>query len=92
MLRLAHEWGLIPSAPTVHELPGGKGRERVISFKEEVRYLAKASQTVKDAALLAVDTGMRPNSELFPLEWADVHLESTQESATGLSARSTRQD
>ena len=69
MMRLAHEWGLTPHVPTIHELPGGKGRERVISFAEEVRYLSKASQTVKDAAMLAVDTGMRPNSELFPLQW-----------------------
>lgn len=50
MLRLAHEWGLIPQAPTIHELPGGKGRERVISFAEELLYLSKASQTVRDAA------------------------------------------
>jgi integrase len=69
--------------PTIHELPGGKGRERVISFAEEVRYFSKASQTVKDAAMLAVDTGMRPNSELFPLEWGDVHLECTQDAPQG---------
>jgi integrase len=83
MMRLAHEWGLTPHVPTIHELPGGKGRERVISFAEEVRYLSKASQTVKDAAMLAVDTGMRPNSELFPLQWCDVHLECTQEAPQG---------
>lgn len=83
MLRLAHEWGLIPQAPTIHELPGGKGRERVISFAEELVYLSKASQTVRDAAMLAVDTGIRPNSELFPLEWSNVHLESTQDAPQG---------
>ena len=33
--------------------------------------------------MLAVDSGMRPNSELFPLEWLDVHLESTQEAPHG---------
>ena len=60
MMRLAHEWGLTPQVPTIHELPGGKGRERVIGFAEEVRYFSKASQTVKNAAMLAVDTGMRP--------------------------------
>jgi len=83
MLRLAHEWGLIPLSPTIHELPGGKSRERVISFAEELRYLAKASQTVRDAATLAVDTGMRPNSELFPLEWSNVHLQRTQDAPQG---------
>jgi integrase len=83
MLRLAHEWGLTPQIPIVHELPGGKGRERVISFAEEVMYLSKASRTVSDAATLAVDTGMRPNSELFPLEWSNVHLECTAEAPYG---------
>jgi integrase len=83
MLHLAHEWGLIAQSPTIHELPGGNGRERVISFAEELLYLAKASQTVRDAAMLAVDTGMRPNSELFPLEWSDVHLEPTQDAPLG---------
>lgn len=83
MLRLAHEWGLIPQAPTVHELPGGKSRDRVVSFAEELRYLAQASQTVRDAAMLAVDTGMRPDSESFPLEWSNVHLESTQDAPQG---------
>jgi integrase len=83
MLRLAYEWGLISQAPAIHELPGGKGRERVISFAEELIYLSKASATVRDAALLAVDTGMRPNSELFPLEWSDVHLDCTQDALLG---------
>ena len=83
MLRVAHEWGLIPQAPIIHELPGGKGRERVITFPEELRYLAEASETVRDAAMLAVDTGMRPNSELFPLEWSDIHLDCTQDAPQG---------
>jgi integrase len=83
MMRLAHEWGFISQTPTVHELPGSKGREHVVSFAEELQYLSKASQTVKDAAMLAVDTGMRPNSELFLLEWAHVHLNSTQEALHG---------
>lgn len=74
MVRLAHEWGLTPQTPTVHELPGGQGRERVISFADELRYLSAACQTLKDVAILAADTGMRPNSELFPLEWCNVHL------------------
>ena len=83
MVRLAHEWGFITVTPAVHELPGAKGRERVISFAEELLYMAKASRTVKDAAMLAVDTGMRPNSELFPLEWANVHTKPSQEAPYG---------
>jgi integrase len=83
MVRLAHEWGFITITPAVHELPGAKGRERVISFAEELLYMAKASRTVKDAAMLAVDTGMRPNSELFPLEWASVNTKPSQDAPYG---------
>jgi Phage integrase SAM-like domain len=35
MLNLAQEWGLLSQPPNIHELPGGKGRDRVISFAEE---------------------------------------------------------
>lgn len=83
IVRLAHEWGFITNTPAVHELPGAKGRERVISFAEELQYIAKASRTVKDVAMLAVDSGMRPNSELFPLEWANVHTETSQDAPHG---------
>jgi integrase len=83
MLNLAHEWGLLSQTPTIHELPGGKGRDRVISFAEEAQYLAAASRTVRDAAIMASDTGLRPNSELFPLEWSNVQLESTQDAPQG---------
>lgn len=74
MLHLAVEWGKLDRAPAIHELPQPQGRERVLSFTEEALYLAKASENLRDAAILAVDTGMRPNSELFPLQWADVDL------------------
>jgi hypothetical protein len=74
MLNLAQEWGLMSQTPNIHELPGGKGRDRVISFAEEALYLAAASRTVCEAAIMAADTGLRPNSELFPLEWSNVQL------------------
>jgi integrase len=80
---VAHEWGLIPQAPTIHELPGGKGRDRVISFAEEAKYLSVASRTLRDAATLAADTGLRPNSELFPLLWSNVHLDKTHDAPQG---------
>jgi integrase len=83
MLNLAQEWGLISQTPSIHELPGGKGRDRVISFAEEAQYLATASETVRDAAMLAVDTGLRPNSELFVMEWSNVHLEGSQDAPLG---------
>ena len=74
LFKLAVEWGRLDKAPAIHELPQSKGRDRVVSFAEEALYLAKASDNLRDAAILAVDTGLRPNSELFPLRWADVDL------------------
>ena len=83
MLNLAREWGLISQTPNIHELPGGKGRDRVLSFPEEARYLAAASRTVHDAAIIAADTGLRPNSEVFPLQWSNIQLESTPDAPQG---------
>lgn len=83
MLNLALEWGLISQTPNIHELPGGKGRDRVISFAEEKLYLVAASRALRDVAIVAADTGLRPNSEIFPLEWSNVHLESTPEAPQG---------
>ena len=74
VLKIAVEWGRLSHAPTIHELPQPRGRDRVLSFREEALYLAKASENLRDATILAVDTGMRPNSELFPLLWVDVDL------------------
>jgi len=84
VLHLAADWGKLPHAPAVHELPQPKGRERVVSTKEEALYLAKASGNLRDATILAVDTGVRPNSELFPLKWADADLTSRSESPHGV--------
>jgi integrase len=76
VLKVAVDWGRLNHAPAIHELPQPKGRNRVLSFTEEALYLAKGSANLRDATILAVDTGMRPNSELFPLKWADVDLTS----------------
>ncbi len=84
ILKIAVEWGRITHAPAVHELPQPKGRDRVLSFREEALYLAKASDNLRDATILAVDTGMRPNSELFPLLWADVDLTARTECPNGV--------
>ncbi len=92
ILHLAVEWGKLDRVPAIHELPQAKGRDRVLSFAEEAKYLAKASENLRDAAILAVDTGMRPNSELFPLRWADVDLAERTECPHGVDPRSPRQD
>ena len=84
VLKIAVEWGKLPHASAVHELPQPKGRDRVLSFKEEALYLAKGSENLRDATILAVDSGMRPNSELFPLLWANVDLTAHPECPHGV--------
>lgn len=84
VLHVAVEWGKLDRVPAIHELPQPQGRDRVVSFAEEALYLAKASENLRDAAILAVDTGMRPNSELFPLKWADVDLTARAECPHGV--------
>jgi integrase len=44
---------------------------RTISLEEEIAYLAKASQPLKDIARIILDTGMRPD-EVFRIEFASV--------------------
>jgi integrase len=84
ILNVAMEWGRIHHAPVIHELPQPKGRERVLNFEEEPLYLAKASNNLRDATIVAVDTGLRPNSELFPLKWTDIDLTTCPESPNGV--------
>lgn len=68
LLRLAVEWGAIPSAPKVKLLRGERHRERVITPAEEARYLAAASEPLASIAGVLVDSGMRPE-ECFRLRW-----------------------
>lgn len=74
LFSLAEEWGIIAKAPKIHELPGQQGRERVVTDQEEPVYLRAASATLRDAAILAADTGLCPQSELFLLEWPHIRL------------------
>jgi integrase len=84
ILHLAHGWGMIKTRPSViHELPGGQGRTHVVGFVDEAKYLHVASPTLRDLAALAVDTGLRPNSELFPLEWKNVRLIQSDDTPQG---------
>jgi integrase len=72
ILRFAQEKNVIRKAPTIHELDGERCRSRILSHAEEAAYLRAASPKLRAVAVLAVDTGLRPNSELFPLRWEDV--------------------
>jgi integrase len=49
------------------------GRERVLTFTEELSYLAKATQPLRDVATLIVETGLRPG-EACAVRREDVHL------------------
>jgi integrase len=49
------------------------GRERVLTFTEELNYLAKATQPLRDVATLIVETGLRPG-EACRVRREDVHL------------------
>lgn len=71
-------------APNVHEFSQPNSRDRVLSLKEEALYSGKGSANLRGATILAVDTGMRPNSELFPLKWADVDLMARPEGLHGV--------
>jgi integrase len=86
IVNLAVEWKKLDraKAPIIHELPQGEGRDRVVTFKEEQLYLAKATENLRDATVVACDTGMRPNSELFVLCWPNVELTPCPETPHGV--------
>jgi integrase len=71
ILRFAEEKRLITRAPAIHLLPY-QGRDRVLSPQDEIGYLGKASGDLADAAIIAIETGLRPDSELFVLRWENV--------------------
>jgi integrase len=68
VLRVAVEWGVIPSLPKVRLLRGERHRERVITPIEEVKYLAAAPEPLASIATVLVDSGLRPE-ECFRLRW-----------------------
>jgi integrase len=71
VLRLAVEWGVLDSNPTIELLAGERRRERVITPEEESRYLAVASPILADLAPVLADTGLRPD-ECHRLRWEEV--------------------
>ncbi|HKM86653.1 MAG TPA: site-specific integrase [Terriglobales bacterium] len=72
VLRLAVEWKVIETAPQVTFLSGERRRERVITPKEEVRYLAACQPLLHDVSLILFDTGMRPE-ECHRLRWEHIN-------------------
>jgi integrase len=72
VLRLAVEWGVLEACPKVKFLAGERHRERVISAKEEMVYLAAASPLLRDVSVVLFDTGMRPE-ECHCLRWENIN-------------------
>jgi len=64
-------YGLANPTRRVAFLNEGPGRMRVVEFAEEIVYLAKASQPLKDIAQTILDTGLRPE-EVFRLRIENV--------------------
>jgi integrase len=58
----------LQSAPKIKKLPCERHREHVVSFNEEAKYLAVASEPLGSVATVLADTGMRPE-ECFRLRW-----------------------
>jgi integrase len=71
VLKVAVEWSASPSAPRLKLLSGERHRERVISLKEEARYLTAAPDLLASIVTVLADTGMRPE-ECFRLRWESV--------------------
>jgi integrase len=68
ILHLATEWGVIERVPRIKMLPGERHREHVVTFEEEVRYLAVAAPLLASVATVLADSGMRPD-ECHRLRW-----------------------
>lgn len=54
-----------------------QGRTRIVTFTEEHRYLKAANATLRDIAVLLIESGLRP-TELFRLRQGDVSLRNRQ--------------
>jgi integrase len=68
-LRLANEWGLIPRAPRIRQLPGENQRAFIVDAALERAYLDAASAyPLRPAAILIMDLGLRPEECLSLLK------------------------
>jgi integrase len=74
LLRLAQEWKVLDRVPRIRLLRGERSRDFVLSHKLQPRYLEAAPQPLKDAALLILESGIRPG-EAANLQWPDVYLQ-----------------
>lgn len=74
-LNLAVEWGKLDRAPKVALASGERQWDRVLTPEEVNQYLnACPHKDWRDAALLTVGTGMRPDDEACSLRWESVQF------------------
>jgi integrase len=73
LLRLAQAWEVIHRVPKIVLLRGERNREFVLSHAKEPEYLEACPQPLDDAAILILETGVRPG-EAVHLRWPDVYL------------------
>lgn len=73
-LNLAKEWKLLAHAPKISMRPGEKRRDFVLSYELEAKYLAVAQYPLREAAILMLDTGLRPD-ECVRLRKTDIAME-----------------
>jgi|GEM_PF-1905130 len=55
-------------------LKAEKVRDRYITKAEELAYLDAAHQPLKDFAIITLNTGMRPDSELCQMRWENINF------------------
>lgn len=72
VLHLAAEWHVIEVVPKVKMLSGERHRERVLTGKEEAKYLAAAHALLHDVSLVLFDTGVRPE-ECHNMRWENIN-------------------
>jgi len=71
MLRLAQEWRVVDRIPRIRLLRGERKREFVLSREQERIYLEFCPPTLRDVAMLMLDTGLGP-AEALSLRRADI--------------------
>lgn len=89
VLRLAVEWDVLEASPKVKFLAGEHRRERVITSKEEVLYLAAALPLLHDVSVVLFDTGMRPE-ECHCLRWENISWENCRNGALLITKGKTK--
>lgn len=72
-LNLAKEWKLLSNIPKIRIRPGERRRDFVLTYDMEKAYLATVQYPLREAAILMLDCGLRPD-ECVRLRKEDVSL------------------